>query len=42
LLLTWQYGVVAVGPVVAALMVLAFFLFRKYPLGQPSQAQQKE
>jgi glycoside/pentoside/hexuronide:cation symporter, GPH family len=42
LLLTWQYGVVAVGPVVAVLMVLAFFLFRKYPLGQPSQAKEKK
>jgi glycoside/pentoside/hexuronide:cation symporter, GPH family len=36
LLLTWQYGVVAIGPVVAVTMVLAFFLFRKYPLGKPA------
>lgn len=37
LLLTWKtYGVVAVGPVVAVTMVLAFFLFAKYPLGQPA------
>ncbi len=35
LLLTWQLGVVAIGPVVAATMVIAFFLFAPYPLGQP-------
>ena len=39
LLLTWQYGVGAVGPAVAVVMVLAFFLFRKYPLGKPAQLQ---
>ncbi|MEW6093691.1 MAG: MFS transporter [Chloroflexota bacterium] len=42
LLLTWQYGVVAVGPAVAILMVLAFFLFRNYPLGKPSSAPGKK
>ncbi len=42
LLLTWKYGVVAVGPVVAVIMVLAFFLFRKYPLGKPAPAAQKK
>ncbi len=37
LLLTWKtYGVVAIGPVVALTMILAFFLFAKYPLGQPA------
>jgi GPH family glycoside/pentoside/hexuronide:cation symporter len=36
LLLTWEYGVVAVGPAVAVTMVLAFFLIRKYPLGKPT------
>lgn len=36
LLLTWQYGVVAVGPVVAVMMVLAFVLFAPYPLGKPA------
>lgn len=37
LLLTWKtYGVVAIGPVVAVTMILAFFLFAKYPLGQPA------
>ncbi len=35
LLLAWQYGVVAVGPIVAVMMVLAFFFFAGYPLGQP-------
>ena len=42
LLLTWQYGAVVVGPIVAVVMGLAFFLFRKYPLGQPAKAQEKE
>ena len=42
LLLTWQYGAVAVGPLVAVVMVLAFFLFRNYPLGQPTKAQEKK
>ena len=36
LLLTWQYGVVVIGPIVAVTMVLAFFLFAPYPLGKPS------
>jgi Na+/melibiose symporter-like transporter len=35
LLLTWQMGVVAIGPLVAVMMVIAFFLFAPYPLGQP-------
>jgi glycoside/pentoside/hexuronide:cation symporter, GPH family len=35
LLLTWQYGVISIGPVVAVTMVAAFFLFANYPLGQP-------
>jgi GPH family glycoside/pentoside/hexuronide:cation symporter len=35
LLVSWQYGVVAIGPIVAATMVLAFFLFAPYPLGKP-------
>lgn len=38
LLLTWQYGVVAIGPVVAAVMVLAFLFFRRYPLGKPARS----
>lgn len=45
LLLTWQLGVVAIGPVVAATMVIAFFLFAPYPLGQPrpvSPTQKKQ
>ncbi len=36
LLLTWQYGVIAIGPVVAVTMVLAYFLFAPYPLGKPA------
>jgi glycoside/pentoside/hexuronide:cation symporter, GPH family len=42
LLLTWKYGVVAVGPAVAIIMVLAFFLFRKYPLGKPAPIADKK
>ncbi|HMN00386.1 MAG TPA: MFS transporter, partial [Anaerolineales bacterium] len=38
LLLTWRYGVVIIGPVVAAIMVLAFIFFQRYPLGQPSRS----
>jgi Na+/melibiose symporter-like transporter len=36
LLLTWKYGVIAIGPIVAITMILAFFLFGPYPLGQPA------
>lgn len=36
LLLTWQYGPVVIGPIVALTMVLAFFFFAPYPLGKPS------
>jgi GPH family glycoside/pentoside/hexuronide:cation symporter len=35
LLLTWKYGVIAIGPVVALTMIVAFFLFGPYPLGKP-------
>lgn len=41
LLLTWQYGVIAIGPVVAVTMVLAFLLFAPYPLGKPALKQVK-
>jgi GPH family glycoside/pentoside/hexuronide:cation symporter len=37
LLLTWQYGVVMVGPVAAVACVLAFFFIRPYPLGKPTE-----
>ena len=37
LLLNWQFGVVAVGPFVALMCILAYFFFAKYPLGQPKQ-----
>jgi glycoside/pentoside/hexuronide:cation symporter, GPH family len=39
LLLSWQYGPVAIGPLVAVVMVAAFFLFAPYPLGKPSAPQ---
>ena len=38
LLLNWQYGVVAIGPVAALACIAAFFLMKPYPLGQPSKA----
>jgi len=42
LLLTWQYGVVVIGPIVAVTMVLAFFFFAPYPLGKPSAQAAKK
>ncbi len=39
LLLTWKYGVIAIGPIVAITMILAFFFFGPYPLGQPAAAK---
>jgi len=39
ILLTWQYGVVMVGPVAAIACVAAFFFFKPYPLGQPAKAE---
>jgi GPH family glycoside/pentoside/hexuronide:cation symporter len=41
LMLTWQYGPVAIGPLVAIIMVVAFFLFAPYPLGKPSAPSAK-
>ena len=38
LLLNWQYGVIAIGPVAAVACILAFFFMKPYPLGKPSQA----
>ena len=35
ILLGWKYGVVAIAPIVAITMVIAFFLFAPYPLGKP-------
>jgi GPH family glycoside/pentoside/hexuronide:cation symporter len=35
LLLNWKYGVIAIGPIVAITMIIAFFLFAPYPLGRP-------
>lgn len=37
LLLTWRFGVIVIGPVVAVFMVLAFVFFAPYPLGQPKE-----
>ena len=37
LVLTWQYGVIIVGPIAAVTCVAAFFFFAPYPLGQPSK-----
>jgi GPH family glycoside/pentoside/hexuronide:cation symporter len=37
LLLTWQYGVIVIGPITAVMCVAAFFLFAPYPLGQPGE-----
>jgi GPH family glycoside/pentoside/hexuronide:cation symporter len=34
LLLTWRYGVLAIGPIAGICCVLAFFFFAPYPLGQ--------
>jgi Na+/melibiose symporter-like transporter len=42
LLLTWQYGVIAIGPLVALTMIIAFFLFAPYPLGKPSASAAKK
>ncbi len=42
LLLTWQLGVVVIGPLVAVTMVLAFFFFAPYPLGKPSAPAAKK
>ncbi len=38
LLLNWQYGVIAIGPIAAIACILAFFFMKPYPLGQPSKA----
>lgn len=37
LLLTWQHGVVMVGPVAAVACILAFFFIKPYPLGKPTK-----
>ena len=36
ILLTWKFGVVAIGPCAALTMIAAYFLFSPYPLGKPS------
>ncbi len=35
LLLQWQYGALAISPIVAVTCLLAFLFFAPYPLGQP-------
>jgi len=37
LLLTWQYGVVMIGPIAAVACILAFFFIKSYPLGKPTK-----
>jgi len=37
LLLNWEFGVIAIGPVVAVTCVLAYFFFAPYPLGKPKE-----
>jgi GPH family glycoside/pentoside/hexuronide:cation symporter len=37
LLLTWEYGAVVIGPIVAIACVAAFFFFAPYPLGKPTE-----
>ena len=42
LLLGWNLGVVMVGPIVAVTCVVAYFLFKPYPLGQPMKKEAAE
>ena len=42
LLLDWEFGVIAVGPVAGLMCVLAFFFFGPYPLGKPTKPKQAE
>ncbi|MBG0787637.1 MAG: MFS transporter [Anaerolineaceae bacterium] len=42
LLLGWELGVVFIGPVVALTCIIAFFLFKPYPLGQPTSKKSVE
>ncbi len=42
LLLGWQLGVVFIGPIVALTCIIAFFLFKPYPLGQPTSKRSVE
>jgi GPH family glycoside/pentoside/hexuronide:cation symporter len=35
LLLNWRLGVVVIGPIAAVTCIVAYFLFKPYPLGQP-------
>ncbi len=42
LLLGWRLGVVIIGPIVAVTCVIAYFLFKPYPLGQPRPKESAE
>ncbi|MBG0771690.1 MAG: MFS transporter, partial [Anaerolineaceae bacterium] len=42
LLLGWNLGVVMIGPIVALTCIVAFFLFKPYPLGQPIKKETAE
>ncbi|MBI9044177.1 MAG: MFS transporter [Anaerolineaceae bacterium] len=37
ILLTMEYGVIMIGPIAGLMCILAFFLFKPYPLGQPTK-----
>jgi GPH family glycoside/pentoside/hexuronide:cation symporter len=37
LLLSWRFGVVAIAPIAAVMCVIAFFLFKSYPMGKPTE-----
>ena len=40
LLLGWDRGVLFIGPIVAVMCVVSFFLFKPYPLGQPKKKEE--
>ncbi len=42
LLLGWNLGVVMIGPIVALTCIVAFFMFKPYPLGQPIKKEAAE
>lgn len=42
LLLGWKLGVVAIGPIAALTCIVAYFLFKPYPLGQPTSKKAAE
>ena len=40
LLLGWEHGVLFIGPIVAVMCLVSFFLFKPYPLGQPKKTEE--